>query len=222
MKLNEVKILTIIISIFIISTVWLSYFRGIINSDSDNQFLAMGIIGVNNNIENYYINNNTEIALGAANHWNISVTNSMDDIQYLDIKVKIWSLNGPYNDTLPNSVELIPSNATTVYDLPFFLARGDTTYHEFTWTLANSTKITPNDKTIGISTNITINNSKYPIELNLPRIPSNIPGASNYAYSRIIFELWAYNGNTNTFNFKVETPSKEFCIWNQLFFKIKL
>ncbi|MGD0805030.1 MAG: hypothetical protein ABSA11_13270 [Candidatus Bathyarchaeia archaeon] len=223
MKFNEIKILTILVSIFIITIIWITYLRGVININKENQFLAMGIIGNNNTIENYYSNNNTEIKLGSNNHWNISVTNNMDNIQYLDIKVKIL----PYNETLqalsplPNSASLSPSPATTIYNIPFFITKGSTVYHNFTWSIENPSKITYNDNTsIGISTIININNSKYPVDLSLPIIP-NIPDENNFVYSRIVFELWTFNENTNTFSFVINTPTKS-CVWNQLFFKINL
>lgn len=216
MKFSEIKLLTIIISILIITVIWVSYLRPIVIK-GDNQFLAMGIIG-DNNIENYYVNNdNTEIKFGVENHWNISVTNNMDDIQYLDVKVKILS----FKDTLPDSTLLSPSSAITIYDIPFFIAKGDTAYHNFTWSLENPTKIASKDVSIELSTVITINNSKQPIDLSFTTIPLTITNSTHFAYSRIVFELWAFNKNTNSFSFVVETPTKAFCIWNQLFFKVK-
>ena len=57
MKLKDIKKLIILVSLFIIVIIWIPYLRSIIIRDSNQQFLAMGIIGKNNNIEDYYINN---------------------------------------------------------------------------------------------------------------------------------------------------------------------
>jgi hypothetical protein len=221
MKLNEIKILIIIISIFIITAVWVAYLRGFTNLNSDDQFLSIGIIEKNNNIENYYVNNNTEINFGTNNYWNISVTNNMNSVQYLDVKVKILSYTSTHNDILPNSTLLTPSSATTIYDLPFFITKGSTMNHNFTWSIENPSKIISNDSTaMGISTIMTINNSKYPINLSLHKI-NNIASEKNFVYSRIVFELWSLDENTNKFSFTINTPTKS-CVWNQLFFKINM
>lgn len=218
MKINEVKLLTLVVSVFIITTIWVAYFREVIVNNNDNQFLAMGIIGEKNDIENYFVNNNTEITFGLENHWSIAVTNNMNDVKYLDIKVKLLS----DQDTLPNSDGFIPSSAIIIYDIPFFLARGETINHEFTWSMGVPTQVIKNDQNFELSTNIFINNSTYPIQLTLPRLSQNTPDNDTSTYSRIVFELWTYNENENIFDFKVETPSEDFCIWNQLFFKINL
>ncbi len=218
LKINEVKILTLIVSILIIVVIWVAFFRGVITNNVGNQFLAMGIIGGDNDIENYFDNNNAEITFGLDNRWSVAVTNNMNDVQYLDVKVKLLS----YQDTLPNSTALIPSSATTIYDIPFFLAQGDTIYHEFTWSIDEPTPIIINNQFFELSTNMVINNSTYPISLTLPRLSQNTPDGDTFTYSRIVFELWTYDDVLNTFDFKVETPSKDFCIWNQIFFKIDL
>ena len=131
MKLNDTKKLIIIVSLFIMIIVWIPYLRGVIIRDNRQQFLAMGIISKNNNIEDYYINNNTEIKFGSNNYWSVLVTNNMDAIQYLDIKVKLLS----YGDTLPDSKLCYPSSAITIYDLPFFIDKASTVYHNFTWSI---------------------------------------------------------------------------------------
>jgi hypothetical protein len=212
MRLNEIKLITIIVSIFIISLIWIPHIRSIINTNKD-QFVSIGIIGNNNSIENYYLGNDTEIYFGTDNYWNISITNNMNYIEYLEIRVKILS----YNDKLPDSTTLSSSSAKTIYNIPLFLAQGATTYKNFTWSIAKPNNISSiENNPVEISTIITINNSKYPLILTLPHAIEN-----NYVYSRIVFELWAFDETTNNISFVINTPKKT-CIWNQIFFKLNL
>lgn len=165
------------------------------------QFFQFYALGENRMAEHYYPDDNTTIPLDTTVKWFLGVTNFMNSIQYIAIKVKLG------NSTLapPDETQAKPAPIPALIEFSKVLSNNETWEFPFTWSIKEIQAI---GDMIYVA-NLTINNET----MTVPNI-----GAQQGHNLRLIFELWSYSIDEDSFIFGWYASQERRCAWLQLWF----
>ena len=167
-------------------------------------FIAMAVLGENNLAEGYYPNNDPNIPLKQLVGWSLYLYNHMGESQYVVVKVKLLDETTPP----PDSALVSPSPALTIYELRLILRNNETRITPFEWSVLEA----KNTSDRLLISKMMVNGQK--IDLNT--------SVSNREKTRIVFELWAYDYDLRSFRFDLDLNNERNCVWNQIWFMLKL
>jgi hypothetical protein len=166
------------------------------------KFFSLGILGQNNQIEQYFPKNKPEIQINQSMEWNIYLSNNYDEAKYLAIYVKL--LNETMNP--PNTIACSPSSSPILYSKELIVLKDQEMLLPFNWSLIEyeitDESIIINDLLINdeLMSGLNINGNRF----------------------RIIFELWVFNENTSEFTFNwYDADNVNHCSWNQIWFYVR-
>jgi len=167
------------------------------------QFFQFYALGENRMAEHHYPNDNSTIPLDTPVKWFLGVTNFMNSIQYVTLKVKL----GNSTSTPPNASQAKPAPIPALFEFSKVLSNNETWEFPFTWSIKEI-------QVVGdmiYVTHLTINNETITV--------SDI-GAEHGHNLRLIFELWSYNIDEDRFIFSWYATQERRCAWLQLWFNV--
>jgi uncharacterized membrane protein len=167
------------------------------------QFFQLYALGENRMAEHYYPNDNSTIPLDTPVSWFLGVTNFMDSIQYVTLKVKLS------NSTLapPDETQVKPAPIPALFEFRKVLSNNETWEFPFTWSIKEIQEV---GHMIYI-TRLTINNEVVTV----PTI-----GAKHGYNLRLIFELWSFDIDEDGFIFGWYASQERRCAWLQIWFNV--
>jgi len=167
------------------------------------QFMQLYVLGPTQLTADYYPNNHSNINLGEQITWYLGVTNDMGSVQLISIRVKIS------NQTIqsPNDTSALPSPAPAITEFPRFLQDNETWLTPFIWTITNAATTEGTTRILSLQ----INNETY-------QIPDS-SATKGYNF-RLIFELWTWQTDNNSFEFGWTTNNEHQTAWLQLWFNV--
>lgn len=174
-------VLLLIVAVAVISNFW---------PKTEDQFIQLGLLGPNKIAEDYFVNDNPNLAVGTQVSWYIYVNNQMTNSQNIIVKVKL--LNSTMQQ--PNDTTHNPSPENSIIDFPESLNVNGTQLIPFNWSIAD---IAPQGNSIAITTLI-INGQT--VNVNVPITP-NTPLC-------MVFELWVYNQSSHEYAFDWESANQ--------------
>lgn len=167
------------------------------------QYIQVYILGANHMIANYYPNDNSNIGLEESLKWYLGVTNNMGSVQLVSIRVKVSN----QSIQQPNDTQASESKAPVATDFSKFLQDNETWEVPFTWNISNATTT---EGSVRILT-MQIDNETY-------QIP-NWSARSGYNFC-LIFEIWTWQTDSNTFEFGWTTNGDHHVAWLQMWFNM--
>jgi hypothetical protein len=167
------------------------------------EFFQLYVLGANHQATAYYPGDNPDISSGETVTWYLGVVNNMSSVQFISIRVKVS--NSTINP--PDALQGLESPAPAVTDFARFLQDNETWEFPFVWNILNATST---GGSIHVLT-LQINNETY-------QIPSW--SASNGYNFRLIFELWTWNQDSDSFQFGWNTNGEQKIAWLQVWFNM--
>jgi hypothetical protein len=166
-------------------------------------FFQFYVLGANHTAGGYYPMNDSNIYLREPITWYIGVVNNMGTVQLVSIRVKTS------NQTIPPPDDQLglESPAPTVTDFAQFLQDNETWEVPFVWSISNATSSSGATRILTVE----INNQSY---------PATSWSASNGYNFRIIFELWTWQTDSNTFEYGWVTQETHSTAWLQVWFNM--
>lgn len=167
------------------------------------QFFQFYALDESRTVEHYYPKDNPTIPLDTSVKWFLGVTNFMNSIQYVAIKVKLG------NSTLapPDETQAKPAPIPVLFEFRKVLTNNETWEFPFTWSI-KEVQVVGNMIQV---THLTINDETI--------IVSNI-GAEHGYNLRLILELWSFNRDEDRFIFGWYASQERKCAWLQLWFNV--
>ena len=165
------------------------------------QFFQIYVLGETGMAERYYPENNSDIIVGRVVKWYVGTTNFMGSVQYVVIKVKLA------NSTIkaPDDVNHVPSPAPVLLEFRKVLTNNDTWEFPFTWVMK---------EVVGDRGDI----SPTILEINNVKIRNSHVSAIRGYNLRIVFELWTYDPQSDSFVFGWRTSAEQRVAWLQIWF----
>jgi uncharacterized membrane protein len=167
------------------------------------QFFQLYVLGANHTTTNYFPRNNPEILVGEPINWYLGVTDNTSTMQLVSIVVKI----GNQTISTPDDQNGTDSPAPILTEYARFIIDNDTWEIPFVWSVSNATM---NAGSTYI-TRLQVNNQTYPIPT---------WSAKNGDNFRIIFELWTWQTDNNTFEFGWNIEGQHRVAWLQVSFNM--
>lgn len=168
-----------------------------------DQFLQLYLLGAKHIASDYYPNDDSNLKLLEPITWYLGVTDNMGSVQLVSIRLKMS------NQTIkpPDDQQALESPAPTVADFTKFLQDNQTWELSLVWSISNATVGN------GITRILTlqINNETYQI--------SDWSARNGYNF-RLIFELWTWQTDSNTFEFGWNTNNEHRIAWLQVWFNM--
>ena len=201
MNLHDLKIALLLTGIFLSVTVSAPVLGKfiVINKES---FIAMAILSGNRTTEGYYPNDNPNIPLGELVNWHIYLDNHVSMSRYLSVKVRI----GDAQTMSPNTTAGTPSPALEMYEFRTMMSAEETRITPFQWSINEAT----NESNQLRITEISIDGHVFNTNIIL----------SNQNNLRMIFELWIYDEESNSFIFNNKLNERNKSVWNQIWFNL--
>lgn len=167
------------------------------------QFFQLYVLGSKRMAADYYPNNDTDISPNETVSWYLGATNSMGNVQFAEVRVKLG------NQTInpPDDQQALPSPAPLVTEFQRFTQDNETSEFPFVWSVTNVRFA---------------NNSAHILELEINGEPFQVvdcSARSGYNF-RLIFELWTWDTNAGAFQFGWETGGEHRVAWLQLWFNM--
>jgi len=190
------------VTIFISATIVFSTLAYVaVTPRPKEQFFQIYVLGEARKAERYYPNNNPNIPIGQVVKWYLGTTNFMGSVQYIVIKVKLG------NSTIkaPDDVNYIPSPAPALLQFKRVLMNNETWEFPFTW-------IVREISVSGNAVNPTL------LEINSIEVRNSQVGALKGYNFRIIFELWTFDQENESFIFGWRTGAERRVAWLQIWF----
>jgi uncharacterized membrane protein len=159
------------------------------------------LLDSNRAASNYYPRNNTNIEPGVQVAWYVGVSNSMGSVQLIAIVVKA----GNQTTKWPNDQQAIESPAPVLVEFARFLQDNETWEKPFIWSIENGTSSNGYAHILSVR----INNVTYPI--------SGWTASNGYNF-RLIFELWTWQIQSNSFIFGWVSNEQRRVAWLQIWF----
>lgn len=201
MSIKRWNRLLIIIYVLIVILIFSPLFDNDLSIPSE-KFFSLGILGQNNQLEQYFPKNKPEIQINQSMEWSIYISNNYEETKYLAIYVKL--INETMNQ--PNTISCSPSSSPILYSKELIVLKDQEMLLPFNWSLIDY-EIT--DESI-ILLDLIINGELLS-DLNV-----------NGNRFRMIFELWVFNENTSEFTFNwYDEDNVNHCSWNQIWFNVK-
>ena len=168
-----------------------------------DRFFQFYVLGSNRLAADYYPRNNTYLHVGSPVSWYVGVTNSMGNVQLVEIRLKL----GNETTTPPNDTSNTPSSAPELMAFDRFLMNNETWEFPFTWSITNATTTSGSTHILRIQ----INNETYNI--------SNWSANNGYNF-RLVLELWVWQTNTDMLTFGWNSSGEHRTAWLQLWFNM--
>jgi len=196
---RDLRLLVIFIGIVTVVTSGVAYRT--LNPPPSEQFFAMWILGFEGLAQNYYPDDNPNLAVGEELNWTLGIYNHMRSIQYVVVRVKVL------NSTLvgPDDLTGTPSPITPLYEFTRVLLDNETWSIPFIWNIQNITQRGPMSMLSGLLVN---------------QIPFNgelAMAVSGFNY-RLVFELWFYDQTKNDLAFSWREDDSYRSVWTQVWF----
>jgi uncharacterized membrane protein len=167
------------------------------------QFFQLYLLGANHLAADYYPGNNPSISLDEPVTWYLGVTDSMGSVQLVSIRVKISN----QSISLPDERPGLESPGPAVTDFTRFLQNNETWEVPFVWSISNATRSGEFMRVLSLQ----INNETY-------QIPDW--SARNGQNFRLVFELWTWQTDNDTFEFGWNTNGQPQAAWLQVWFNM--
>lgn len=165
------------------------------------EFLQMYVLGANRMATDYYPRNDPDIRLGDSVRWYLGVTNSMGNVQFVVIRIKLG------NETVesPDDLKALPSPALLVKEFQRFVVKNETWEFPLFWQIEDAVVI---DGSTYIR-RLTINDETFLVE-----------GCSaQHGYNfRFIIELWTWSTDSDALQFGWQVGSERRVAWLQVWF----
>jgi hypothetical protein len=205
MKMNIKELRIAIITLYILTILVIVYpvAYPLIETNRD-EFLMMTILGNKGTVENYFANSGSTIVIGEKVDWNIQLYDSMKEMVYLSIKIKILD----FNASSPDVILCTPTDEPTIYQINKIMMEHDEVNMPFSWKIEEVIKSGDHYKIKSIV-------------INDERVVTNFDMNKDMKL-KLIFELWKYNVNNGQFEFKLFNDGDYMCIWNQINFKLNI
>jgi|SRR5208282_3688066 len=167
------------------------------------EFFQFYVLGANHKATGYYPGDNPDIFTGEPVTWYLGVVNNMSTVQLVSIRVKVSNLT----ISPPDALQALESPAPAVTDFARFIQNNEVWEFPFVWNISNATSIGGSIRVLTLQ----INNETY-------QIPSW--SASNGYNFRLIFELWIWNQDSDSFQFGWNTNGEQKIAWLQIWFNM--
>jgi len=167
------------------------------------RFFQFYVLGPNHTAADYYPGNDSNVNLGEPITWYIGVVNNMGTVQLVSVRIKTSNQTVPP----PDDQRGLESPAPTVADFAQFLQDNETWEVSFVWSVSNATSSSGSTRILTVQ----INNESY---------PATSWSASNGYNFRLIFELWTWQTDTNTFGYGWNTEGTHRTAWLQIWFNM--
>jgi hypothetical protein len=203
MNIKELRL--VIITLYILSILIIVYpvASPLIETNRD-ELLTMTILGNKGTAGNYFMNSSSTIVIGEKVDWNIQLYDSMKDMAYLSIKIKILNSNA----SSPDVILCTPTDEPMIYQINKIMVERDEVNISFSWEIEEVIKSDDHYKI----KSIVINDEKIITNFDMNKDMK----------LKLIFELWKYNVNNDQFEFKLFNNGDYICIWNQINFKLNI
>ena len=174
-----------------------------LNPPAPERFFATWIVGANGLAEDYFPNDNPNIAVGEQVNWTLGVYNAMSTLEYVVVRVKLL------NSTIasPNETAGNPSPVPSLFEFTRVLLPNETWTFPFVWSMLN---VTQRGKLTMIG-KLSINGNTVNGALTEALLGMNF---------RFVFELWFYDENLNQFAFSWTTGNTRESAWTQVWFNV--
>jgi uncharacterized membrane protein len=165
------------------------------------QFFELYVLGSKRMAADYYPNNNTDISPSDTVTWYLGATNSMGNVQLVELRVKLG------NQTIkpPDDQHTQSSPAPLITKFKRFTQDNETWEFPFVWRVTNVRFA---------------NNSTHILELEINGETFQVvdcSARSGYNF-RLIFELWTWNLDTAGLEFGWWTTTEHRVAWLQIWF----
>lgn len=167
------------------------------------QFFQFYVLGRNRLAADYYPENRANLQVPANMSWYIGVTNNMGNVQMVEIRLRL----GNGTTSTPNDTTPTPSSAPELLAFDRILADNETWEFPFSWSIANATKTSSST----LITIVKVNNQAYE--------PLDWSAVKGYNF-RVIFELWVWQTNTNSFEYGWNSSGQRRTAWLQIWFNM--
>lgn len=176
----------------------------VFSKSATSSFLALGVLGSNGMIGDYFPGNISTVEPEEVISWNLYLYNHMGNTKYIAVRAKLL------NSTVvaPNSTLHAPSSAPTFFEVRRVLLDNETWLYPFTWYVLKATQV---ENSIVVKS-IAVNDEAFQI---------NATAVSGRDF-RIVFELWVYDESLRDFTFSWSSSSEAQSTWNQVWFNVNL
>ena len=193
-----------LIAIFIILAVLAESLAYVVTTPRPaEQFFQFYVLSSNRTVADYFPKNNSNLLLGSAITWYLGVTNFMGKTQLVEVRVKL----GNETTIPPNDTSIAPSPAAASMFFDRFISQNETWNLPFIWSIRNATAIGGYTYILALQ----INNVTYPVAH---------WSAANGLNFRLIFELWVWQTDANTFAYGWNGNGERHAAWLQLWFNL--
>jgi uncharacterized membrane protein len=173
----------------------------VLNPAPTEQFFAMWILGANGLAEDYYPNDNPNLAVGEPVNWTLGVYNHMGGLEYVVVRVKL--LNS--TSSSPDELAGIPNPTPEIFEFDRILVDNDTWSIPFVWKILN---LTQQGQNLVVSE----------MSINQTTLRGNLGSAASGNNFRFVFELWFYDETAGNLTFSWNSGGSKHSVWTQIWF----
>ena len=201
MNLEELRLIFISICVIIVITPLTPLVMDLLPSKNES-FLALAVLGEENQAEQYYPDDDPNIEVGERIQWTLYLYNHIGDIEYTSIRVKLL------NSTMkpPNTTTLTPSPAPVLMEFRQVLLKNETRLQRFDLEMI---QVTRENDIVRIEA----------LKINGDTFQTDVASEGSNSF-RFVFELWTYDERSNDFIFSWISDGDKRCAWNQIWFNI--
>jgi len=194
-----------VILVFLILTVLfeLTTYEASVQRPAGERFFQMYILGANHKAANYYPQNDTDIRVGSVLRWYLGITNNMGSAQFVEVQVKLAN----QTTQSPDDLKALESPAPAITDFAEVMLKNGTWEFPFVWSVENASMSGGSAHILTLE----IDNQTYSV--------SSWAGANGYNF-RLIFELWTWQPESNTFGFGWASNGERHAAWLQVWFNM--
>ena len=165
----------------------------------DEVFLSMSILNRNGEMENYFPDS-TIVKVNDVHEWNIDVANRGDVSGYIILRIKLID----DQSDLPDQNTCKPSAKPEIIEIKRIVPSKTSVTLPFKWKITN------------YDTNL------LDLEINDKKVRSVPITVEEGIDLTLVFELWVFDLEKDSFSFSWESRTVEQCIWNRISFNLKL
>jgi len=184
MKLNDYKLIFYTAGLIGVLLIASPALADVIHRPSGELYSELYLLGPNNMADNYPF----DIEQGQNNSVYVNVGNDMGSSVYYMLELKFRN----ETDSSPNSALGTPSSLNSLYEYKFMLEGGKSWESLLTFSISNDT-ISGNQSVLSI---LVLNG----LSINVDKPSVWDQNATLFSYE-LLFELWAYNSQTNDFSY---------------------
>ena len=190
----------LLIAILLVLSLTINYY---VNNSKLEPSIELGILGSEGKAEKYFPYTNSTIPINTELSWTLYLSNTLPSKQNIQIRVKYADPTTPP----PNTTLGEPCPIEPFYTYSVSLKENEHINIPFKFSIIGQ----QSDTNIKIN-QLTVNNQSYPMQFNY---------VNNTRY-HLVFEVWTYDNDLNNYIFTWREGQQTFCVWNQLWFQIKI